>query len=814
MRYLILVLLSAAMLSPGPLLAQGAGTLDEILVTAQRREQSAQDIPIAITAFDGDTLKRANITEASQFLSLTPNVSFTQDGQVGSRGISIGMRGVSNINTDESSFIQSIGVYLDDFSVASVGQGTINPQLQDLQRIEVLRGPQGTFFGRNAVGGALNLVTNKPVDEFDTYVTVGGRSFDGDGEQYDIEGMVNIPITDGLFFRGVGYYEDSDGLVENKTPGGNDSDHTYYMLRGALRWVPTDRTTFDLMAMYTNEDQDLDENVPSGVWDTDSVATFFLPQPVNPPDVVAPGITTPVNPGGVGFWDDNTNEHARSAMNENTQNDTTAFILNVEHGWNDDITLNFVAGYIDTNTDRLFDNDLVPENLVFREQERHGESYSFEGRFNWSVDAFDLIGGVLFSHDEKEIENAVQRGGDDVVNGVDFAAIGSLPPAFLNGVFGRPFCLACSEDDFEMDSYAFFGDFTWHATDQLDLIVGGRYTVDDVEQKFFAIGADGTPRWPSATFTEGDTLERKENYDDFSPRIGATYSFNDDVNVYGIVSKGYKAGGFSLGVNTSDNSAIDTDYDEEELWNYEIGLKSEWFDNTLRLNLSAFYLEWSDLQLETFFFLTPGDPTSNVELTINVDDAEAKGFEVESIWVPTERITVTAALGYVDTEITSDEQARLSGNIFVSLEDEELPRSPEWTWSSTAEYRLPLGDNEAWFRAEWIFRDEMFSTIEDVTYQQTSNQPICDTICSDPGAVVLGQVPDRSNGFPFKGDDYHVVNLRAGFLLGQGWEFVGWIENVFDEDYFAGTGENFGLSGFRLRPHPTTYGASVTWRFQ
>jgi iron complex outermembrane receptor protein len=812
MRSLIFVVACLATMSPSYVLAQQDGTLDEILVTAQRREESLQEIPISVTAFDGQTLRRANITEASQYLSLTPNVAFTRDGQVGSRGISISMRGVSNINTDESSFVQSIGVYLDDFSVASVGQGTVNPQLQDLQRIEVLRGPQGTFFGRNAVGGALNLVTNKPINEFDTYVRLGARSFDGDNEQYDVEGMVNMPITDTLWFRGVGYYEDSGGIVENKTPGGNDSEHEYYMFRGALRWAPSDRTTVDFMAMITDEDQKLDQTVPSGVWDTDSVATFFLPQPAPPND--PPGIPTAVNPLGVGFWDNNTNEHARSPINENTQNQTTTFVLNIEQIMSDELSFNFVAGYIDTSTDRLFDNDLVPENVVFREQDRSGESYSVEARFNWSRDAFTLIGGVLFAHDEKEIDNFVQLGTTTVVNGVDFADIGALPPTFLNDVFGRPFCLACSNDDFELDSYAVFADLTWRLTDKLDLIVGGRYTVDDVEQEFFAIGADGTSRWPSDAFTEGRTLKRDEDFNDFSPRVGLTYSFNDDVNVYGMVSKGYKAGGFSLGVNTADNSAIDTPYDEEELWNYEIGIKSEWFDNTLRLNASAFFLEWSDLQLETFFFLTPGDPTSNVELTINVDDAEALGFELESIWVPTERLTITGALGYVDTEITSDEQARLSGNIFVSLEDQELPRSPEITWSSTAEYRLPLGDNEAWFRAEWIYRDEMFSTIEDVTYQQTSNQPICDTVCTDPGAVVLGQVPDRSDGFPFEGEDYHVVNLRAGFLFARNWEVVGFVENVFEEDYFTGTGENFGLSGFRLTPHPRIYGANLTWRFK
>ena len=127
----------------------------------------------------------------------------------------------------------------------------------------MLRGPQGTFFGRNAVGGALNLVTNKPIDEFESYVTAGIRSFDGDNSQYDLEGMVNVPITDTLAFRGVGYYEDSDGIVENKTPGADDSSHEYYMLRAALRWTPTDRTTVDLMAMYTDEDQDLDATVPA-----------------------------------------------------------------------------------------------------------------------------------------------------------------------------------------------------------------------------------------------------------------------------------------------------------------------------------------------------------------------------------------------------------------------------------------------------------------------------------------------------------------------------------------------------------------------
>ena len=122
------------------------GTLEEIVVTAQRREQNLQEVPVSVTAFTGATLENLKITEASQYLQMTPNVSYTEDGQVGARGISVAMRGVSNINTDESAFIQSIGVYLDEFSVSAVANATLNPQLLDLERLEVLRGTAGHLF--------------------------------------------------------------------------------------------------------------------------------------------------------------------------------------------------------------------------------------------------------------------------------------------------------------------------------------------------------------------------------------------------------------------------------------------------------------------------------------------------------------------------------------------------------------------------------------------------------------------------------------------------------------------------------------------
>ena len=808
-RSLMVGFLAAWLLAPAAPAQEGM-VLEEIIVTAQRREQSLQDVPVAVTAFTGEALELANVTEAAQYLNLTPNVSYTEDGQVGSRGISIAMRGVSNINTDESSFIQSIGVYLDEFSVASVGQGTVNPQLQDLERIEVLRGPQGTYFGRNAVGGALNLTTRKPQPEYDSSVSAGFRTFEGAAEQYDLSAMVNLPVSDSFMLRGVLYYEDSGGLVENIVPDGGDSGHEYTMGRLSARWLLDDATTVDLMLMTSDEEQGHDENVPSGVLDTDSVATFFFGGPSG-------GLLAAVDPG-TGFWPDNRNKTARSPIGEKNDNTTSVAILKLSREMSDTMTLNWISGWIDTDTDRVFDNDLVPENVVFREQTREGTSFSTELRLDITSDVYDWTVGVMYARDEKEIDSNVQLGTTTVVNGVDHAAIGSLPPTFLGPViwgWGEgAFCLGCSVDGFELTSLAIFTDVTYHVTERLDISLGGRYTSDDVTNTYLPFGSSPAgpklPRWPNDLVPTAE-ISGEENFSDLSPRLALSYDLTDEATVYATISRGYKAGGFSLGRNGNDNSAINEVFDPEVLTNYEVGVKSELFDGRARFNAAAFLLDWQDLQLETFFFLVPGDATSNVELTINVGEARATGLEAELAVLLTENFTLTGGLGVIDTEILSDDVARLSGNLFVNLKGEPLPRAPELTFSMAADYRFTLDPWDGWVRLEYIYKDSQFSTIEDVTYLQTSGV----TVYNDPLTQMnpIARVPNRSDGFPFRTPETDIVNLRAGVHLNECWEVVAYVENLTDEAYFTGTGENFGFSGFRLRPHPRIWGAKVNYRF-
>ena len=801
-------LLAVVMISPMAMAQDDGMVLEEIIVTAQRREQSLQEVPVAVTAFTGEALEIANITEAAQYLNLTPNVSYTEDGQVGSRGISIAMRGVSNINTDESSFIQSIGVYLDEFSVASVGQGTVNPQLQDLERIEVLRGPQGTYFGRNAVGGALNLTTRKPQPEFDASASLGFRMFEGASEQADFSGMINMPVSENFMLRGVLYYEDSGGLVENIVPGGGDSGHEYTMARVSARMMLDDATTVDLMLMHTAEDQGMDENVPSGVWDTDSVDTFRFRGP-------AGGLRTPVDPG-TGFWPENRSKAGRTAIGEFTDNATNIMILNVSREMSDTSTLSWISGWIDTETERLFDNDLVPEHVVFREQTREGTSFSTEIRLDITSDAFDWTTGALYARDEKEIDSNVQLGTTTVVNGVDHAAIGSLPPTFLGDIWGwgeGSFCLACATRGFELTSVAVFTDVTWHMSDRFDFTLGGRYTSDEVSNTFLPFGSSPRgpklPRWPNDLVPTAE-ISDEDTFTDISPRVALSYNLNDQATVYATVSRGYKAGGVSLDRNGKDNSAWVVEFNPEILTNYELGVKSELFGGRARFNAAVFQLDWEDLQVETFFFVVPGDATSNVSQVINVQDARATGLEAELAALVTENLTVTGGIGVIDTEILSDDRARLSGRLFVDLKGEPLPRSPELTFSMAADYEFTLDQWDGWARLEWIYKDSQYSTIEDVTYLQTSGATIYE---DDAQTMWISQVPSRSDGFPFRTPEVDIFNLRAGVHLSECWEVVAYVENLTDEEYFTGTGENFGFSGFRLRPHPRIWGAKVNYKF-
>jgi len=206
--------------------------------------------------------------------------------------------------------------------------------------------------------------------------------------------------------------------------------------------------------------------------------------------------------------------------------------------------------------------------------------------------------------------------------------------------------------------------------------------------------------------------------------------------------------------------------------------------------------------MEAFRFLTAGDLSSNFEQTINIKDAEANGIEIEMLASVTEHFTLSGSMGYLDTEITSDTQAQITGGFVVDLKGLELPKAPKLTASLAGEYRWDLGGNEAWVRLEYVHRDGQYSDVEGLTNKQTRGP--------SPNQGLVRVMPNGE--FPYLSPDFDVWNLRAGYDM-QNWQFNAYVQNVGEEEYYTGTQENFGISGIRLRPHPRIVGATVSYKF-
>jgi len=312
----------------------------------------------------------------------------------------------------------------------------------------------------------------------------------------------------------------------------------------------------------------------------------------------------------------------------------------------------------------------------------------------------------------------------------------------------------------------------WHATDRLDLLVGVRATRDKVKIS-------------EVTFTAGEsrlTISDEDTFDDISPRFTASYALSDASKVYATISKGFKSGG----VQIAQNDLISDSYDPETIWNYELGIKSEFLDGRARLNAAAFLMEWSDLQAS--FAVADIDDEGTIVFTSGIQNAaEATnyGVEAELSLLPTDRLLLNLSVGYLHAEFDNFTNAFIDGAI-VDLSHQVMPNAPEWTASADAQYTFPLGgDWEGFARAEWYYRDDTYSD--------------------------LTSVARRDEGFPFLVPSYDNTNLRAG-VQSDRFSIVAYIENVFDQKYFTNVYEKAFVSGMALQPSYQTYGVRFTWR--
>lgn len=637
---------------------QNVLAIEEVTVTAQRREENLQDVPIAITAFNASMIEKAMFKDVGDYVTSVPNASFISSGARSRRQISI--RGVTNfLGLGGTS---TTGFYIDDFSVAG---STINPPIMDIQQIEILRGPQATYFGRNALGGGISIATKKPTDSFEGSAMVDYSSFN----TIDFEGIVNIPlIEDTLAMRLNVKSTDSDGNIRNIHPigGGNDQDYKYF--RASVRWTPTENLTVDGMFQYGTEEVGMREGVPSGVFSTFAGDVLF---PGQFPDRDGDGITDPFV-DTVGFFPQNrdrTNFNFPQSVGTNMRNG----VIRADYTAGN-LLFTSITGYI--NSDFFLNGDIDGSSRdffrEFRNLERESVSTEFrvqntnDSDWQWSL-------GALYAEDDGIDTNRTFIGDD--------------------GLFGLPSgFLIDSEDSTEAtETWAVFGQVDYHINDQWVATVGGRYSEETKTSNIK--GFSGVIE---------ESISVKDTFTDFSPKVALAYLVTDDTTLYGTISKGFKSGGVQIAPNPDRES-----FEPEELWSYEIGFKTDLLNQRLRLNGALFYMDWSDMQVSFQENLI----NENGDFVLfggvdNADSATSKGAELSATALLSEHLLVNFNVGYLDAKF--DKFVAFIDSQNHVLDGQTIPNSPKWTMSADAEYDYRITDTwSGYARLEWTYRDSI-----------------------------------------------------------------------------------------------------------
>jgi len=712
-------------------------TLEEVTVTAQRRVENVRDVPISLTVFSGDAITQQNFQGVESYFSQTPNVSFTSDGT--RDRAQLALRGVSDqLSPDNNVKEGSFGFYIDEFNVA---QGTSNPEIVDVDRIEVLRGPQGTYFGRNSVGGAINITTKQPTNEFFAEASSQYSSFN----TVDSHIILNLPLIDNvLAVRIVGQSETSDGNIKNINPigGGNNSKYNYGKV--IVRYTPNDRLTIDTTATVTTEHTGMRDGVPSGVLGDFSASVLYSGAPYNGKAI----------PDGVGFYPNNTNQ-----VNFNTpQADGNIFdyVSNRVKYNADSFTVTNVLGYLYSNEFEGGDIDGSSLDLFSEAEAIRRNSLSEELRFQ-SIPGrmIDWTGGFYYGH--------------DIGHTSQYTFAGSQNPFQLPTGYEVTSSLSDSSDV----SYAVFGEGVWHIDRSLSLTVGARYTRESVYN-------DG---YNTSGITVEDYVNAGTTFTNFSPSVSLLYMASDEVNLYGTISRGFKAGGVQAQLPTNGGSDF---YKPETLTNYEFGVKTESADKRLRLDADVFYMDWKNIQADYAIgeeLPNNGGVYFNSGIA-NAASARSYGFETEATALVLPAWTVGAGAGYDRAYYVSYTDAETGIGTEGNLSGATLPNAPKWTLHADSQYTHKFSEDTSGFaRLEWSFK----------------------------GGIVPDQNSEFHTGFPWDVPSYNVWNVRAG-IDRQWWSVTAFCENCLDKQYYTNAYEKAFATGMFIVPSYRNIGVRLTVR--
>ncbi len=680
-------------------LSQGAyAQLEEVIVTAQKRLESAQDVPIAITAFDADALIAKQINGFADIRFTAPNITYSKANFTGNN---FQIRGIGT-TLIAASADQGVGIHVNEVPINA--PRLFETEYFDVQAIEVLRGPQGTLYGRNATGGTVNMATSQAeIGEF--LGNVEGQY--GDWDHKKVVGHVNVPVNDAFAMRFAGIYLERDGYTENLFTGNDVDGRDQYAVRGSFKWLPTENTTVDLMVSYFEEDSNrsrstktMCQNDPTGVLGClpDSL-DFDLP---NPSSQLSNILASDLALGAFGIFTFGSNERPEnpndlrktvSDFDPEYFADETLITLNITHQF-EKHSFSLVAGYQESEIESEMDYQwsigsqvelpallevLLPETyatqffdgqlpMSAREPEGTGsiggaiksrdstlESYDnsnqdtnqytlefrvqseYDGAFNW------LAGGFYMDVD---LENSYFV----FANGFDYLA--SVVPGLTAGLDGFGWVAPQFMSDtaeYTIESTALFGEVYYNFTDELKLTLGLRYTEDEktIQDRQLLLNEDGNGNPFFRPFGDNSRIDvpyrnDDDSWEEFTGRAVIDWQFAADSMVYASYSRGYKGGGFNPPFDPILFPSSSPTFEPEFVDAFEIGSKNIFFDGTVQANATLFFYDYEDLQVSKIV-----NRTSFNENT----DAEIFGLEAEFVWAPTDQWLFNANIAYLDTEI-------------------------------------------------------------------------------------------------------------------------------------------------------------------
>lgn len=657
-----------------------AALMEEVVVSARKRAEQSQDVPLSVSAFGKDQLDALKVRNLESLSVGLPNVALDDTGTA--RGYAnFSIRGLG-INSSILSIDPTVGLFVDGVYMG-ISAGMVF-DVFDLQSVEVLRGPQGTLFGRNVTGGAILMNTKKPGTEFEGSVKAAVDGGDQGGLNKYLMGTVGGPITDSFGAKITAYYNDDDGWFENQATGDDFGAAEQEMFRTIGVWTPTDRTELILRWEHTETESD----GPAGQSHTNG-----------------DGIDgTPNN------WDRDSHDFAIDEEGYyNTDSDFVTFEINqgVDFG---DGTITNIFGWRTYDAESLGDIDSQPvwnfHSFSWTEQEQFSNELRYSGRFN---NASVTTGLYYFTND------------------IDYAERREL----LGSLIGNADAYVRYDGGghYEVETWAAFAAVDYDITSQFILNLGLRYTYEEKEAEVASLAdnvsgfvAGGAPGCKVISASPGATdcffrpiPEDSKDWTNWSPKIGFTYLLDDQSRIYAHWTRSFRSGGYNLRNSVApgnddipapfdqlDPAEIPGPFDEETVDNYEIGFKSEY--GRSRLNAALFYNLIDDMQRELNF---PGDAGS-AQLVRNTADAEILGVEVDAAYAFTDNLLLIASVGWLDAEY-SDVIADLNGDGNIDGDDEalDLPRAAEWTYSIGLNHDLSLGD---WgymaSRINYAYRDD------------------------------------------------------------------------------------------------------------